>query len=431
MYTSFAAEPGLIGISHHIAPLEIREKLTVPDKLANRVLAELRARSGAKEALVLSTCNRTEYYCVGADMEQVRSLATVRNDLLSPEIEALFYVKRGLPTIKHAFSVACGLDSMILGEPEILGQVKQAYRTARGGGHAGQLLSRLFEHSFRVAKQVRSSTAIGRESVSVPALCVKIACGIFGSLRNSSVLCIGAGAVVTAAAAHLSSRNVAHLAIASRTAHGAAAIAGRYGATALSLEEALHDIARYDIIITATSSPIPVLGKGLLESALLKRKHRPIAAFDLAVPRDIEPEAAALEDLFLHTIDDIGKLSDKGKRSREDACAKALELVSAASIEFSAWLASRSAAATAGHLRKRIDHIRNHEAQRAAAAIARGAEPTEQALLLARRLCGRLAHDPLTALSRAGCPPEIVAEIGDWYKQDASGGDGTSSGEQG
>ena len=418
MQLNQADQLSLVGISHHVAPLTVRERLSVPESETGRTLSDLRTRAGATEALLLSTCNRTEYYCVGADPAMVRALAAARGGVPKLELEPMFYLKRGLATVEHAFAVACGLDSMILGEPEVLGQVKQAYRLACAGGHVDTFLSQLFERSFRVAKQIRSQTAIGLASLSAPALCVKVARSIFEDLRDCSVLCIGAGTVISAAVEHMRGCGVKRLVLASRSAPRAADLAARNQVVALSLEAALAEMEHYDIIVTATSSTIPILGKGLFEKTLVKRRHRPIAIFDLAVPRDVEPETVELDDIFLHTIDDMGRLAGENRRQREDAAGAAWSLVASASRDFADWLGSRDASAAIGQLRARIDRLRDIEANRALAAIERGDEPAAQVRLLAHRLAARLAHEPVRAVAAMRSQPEVAAEICGWYDDD-------------
>lgn len=407
----------LVGVSHANAALEIREKLSVPNDEAPGYLAELRTRGLADEALVLSTCNRTEVYCVSGSPEGIRDLTAARGGA-SYGYESLFYLKSGQAAIRHAFSVASGLDSMILGEPEIFGQMKKAYGMARQEGFTGPNLAKLFERTFSVAKRVRTETAIARESVSAPAICSRLARSIFGDLDGCGVLCIGAGTIVETALEHFSGNSVSFVTVANRTMRHAEELAARFGAKVIPYESITRELHRHDIVITATSSVLPVIGKGALENASRLRKRRPMAVFDLAVPRDVEPEAARLEDLFLYSIDDIGRISSDNMEKRREAVIDANTHIARASEELVDWYNARESVDVVKDFVGRVDAIRDREIARALKAAAAGKDGEEVLRSLASRLAGKLAHDPAKALGSRGVTGELIDEIDNWYREE-------------
>ena len=408
----------MVGVSHANASLEIREKLSVPNDEAPGFLAELRARELADEALLLSTCNRTELYCMTEQPERVLNMAASRGERGPHGYEALFYLKRGRETIKHAFSVASGLDSMILGEPEILGQMKKAYGMAREEGFTGPNLARLFERTFNVAKRVRTDTSIARESISAPSICARLAREIFGDLESCSVLCIGAGAIVEAALEHFSEHPAASVTVANRTMRNAKAIASKSGAQVIAYEDITRDLHKHDIVITATSSVLPVIGKGALEHASELRKRKPMALFDLAVPRDVEPEAARLEDLFLYTIDDVGKIASANLDKRREAISDAQAHIAKATDEMVDWYQVREAVDIVKGLRGRVETIRDREIVRAVKAMSGGKNGEDVVRELASRLSNRLSNDPMQALGSRDASGDLIDEIDSWYRDD-------------
>ena len=408
------------GISHRAAPISLRERFAVPAEHSERVLERLRRSCGAAEAALLATCNRTECYARGADPDAVRAaLASLAGD--NPlEYEPLIYVKRSTAMVGHAFSVASGLDSMIIGEPEILGQMKDAYRRAQKSGHCGQVLGWVFERAFRVAKTVRSETAISQLSLSIPALCARVAERIFGSLADCRILCIGAGAVIESALSYFDTHRDARIAVASRSIGSARQLAQRFpgspGIRAISLDEACRELAGFDVVLCATASATPILGKGTFERSLRERKRRPMAVFDLSVPRNVEPEVSELEDVFLHKLDDLGQMAAANRDRRLAATGQARAIIDAEVARFCSWLSARDATATIRELRSRISAIRDAESARARAAVAAGADPADQIDTLARRLAQRLAHEPTRALADFSDQPELAAEISGWYR---------------
>ena len=408
----------LVGVSHANASVEVREQLSIPNDEAPAFLSELRSRGLASESLVLSTCNRTELYCMSGEPEKIRHLAAMRGARSPDGFETLFYVKRGREAVRHSFAVASGLDSMILGEPEILGQMKKAYRVARDEGFAGPLLARLFERAFSVAKKVRTDTAIARESTSAPAICARLARDIFGGLEGSSVMCVGAGAIVEAALEHFADHRVAGVTVANRTMRHAEELASKRGAKVVPYEDITRELPGHDIVITATSSVLPVIGKGALERACEERRRRPIVIFDLAVPRDVEPEAAKLEDLFLYTIDDIGQLASANLEKRQAAVREAQTHINRATEELAGWFESREADTVIKELRTRVDAIRDREADRVLRMLEQGKDGGEAVRELAHRLANRLANDPIQSLRSGRLGVDVTEEIDNWYREE-------------
>jgi glutamyl-tRNA reductase len=325
--------------------------------------------------------------------------------------------------IQHAFAVACGLDSMILGEPEILGQMKKAFIAAREGNFAGTTLSQLFERSFNVAKKIRTTTAISRETVSAPAICAKLAERIYGELDQCSALCVGAGTIIESTLSHFAANGVGNLTIANRTLSHARDLAANFGAQTLAYEDVTQQLHQYDIIITATSSVLPVIGKGALERAIRQRKRRPIAIFDLAVPRDVEPEASEIEDIFLHTIDDIGNIAGANLAKRREAAEQAHDHIEAATEDMVEWFARRDAIDVIKDLRSRLDTLRDAELERSIAALQKGANAEQVISKLARRLTSRLAHEPLQSLRDNHANRDLVEELSNWYRDDRANND--------
>src|SRR5918911_2011432 len=311
-----------LGLNHQTAPLAVRERVVFHVERLREALAEIK-RSLAREAAILSTCNRTELYVAGDEPAAIAQwLARYHRfepDGLRPYLYTLPSEQAGRPV----FRVASGLDSMVLGEPQILGQLKEAARAAESAGTLGTLLHKLFQRSFAVAKEVRSTTQLGAASVSMAAAAVKLAGRIFPSLKDQNVLFIGAGEMIELCATHFAAQAPARIAVANRTLERAAKLAHRFNAQAVELKSLAEHLHEYDIVVSCTAPSLPILGKGLVERALRARRRRPIFMVDLAVPRDIEPEAGELDDVFLYTVDDLAGVVQSGMDSRQSAVAQA------------------------------------------------------------------------------------------------------------
>jgi glutamyl-tRNA reductase len=391
----------VLGINHRSAPLEVREKLAFPTEAQGEALADLAAQPGVAEAVLVSTCNRTEVYCRADDDAPVRAWlereAAKSGVALAPHL----YCHTDEAAVRHAFRVASGLDSMVLGEPQILGQVKQSVRTAENVGTMGTTLSRLFQNTFSVAKQVRTETALGAQSISMAAAALKLAQNLFGDLSRTTLLLIGVGEMVELAATYFVAQRPQSIVVANRTVTRGEAFAERFGAQAIALAELPARLAEFDIVITATASSLPILGKGLIESALKARRRRPMFLVDFAVPRDVETEVATLPDVFLYSIDDLGKIVQEGAEARKSAVAEAEAIVDRQVASFREWQGSRAAVPAIVELRRRADEYRETELARAKARLAKGDDPAAVMEALAKGLANKFLHHPTQALSRA------------------------------
>jgi glutamyl-tRNA reductase len=303
--------------------------------------------------------------------------------------------------VRHALRVASGLDSLVLGEPQILGQMKDAYTTASSAGTLGNLLDRLFQHTFSVAKQVRTDTAIGASPVSVAFAAVSLARQIFTDFKDHTALLIGAGETIELAARHLHEIGIGRMIIANRTVERARAVAQEFDAYAISLPEIPSHLAEADIVISSTASPLPILGKGSVESALKIRKHKPILMVDIAVPRDIESEVGQLSDVYLYTVDDLQEIIQEGLRSRQEAAAQAEEIIDVQVSHFMNWIRSLGAVDTIRAVRENAEHKRDIELEHALNLIAAGKDPEMVLKQLAHRLTNKLLHEPSAQLKQA------------------------------
>ena len=397
----------VLGINHHSAPLDVREKVAFPPERQADALAELAALPGIAEAVLVSTCNRTELYCRAEDPQVARRWLLAEAAKSGVALDNHLYVHHDEGAIRHAFRVACGLDSMVLGEPQILGQVKQAVRQAETAGTLGPLLGRLFQHTFSVAKQVRSETALGAQSISMSAAALKLAHNVFGDLSRSRLLLVGVGEMVELAATYFVAQQPQAVVVANRTLSRGEAFAERFNGSAIGLAELPARLHEFDIVITGTASAAPILGKPLIERALKARKHRPMFIVDFAVPRDVEPAVSSLQDVFLYTIDDLGAIVQEGVESRRAAVAEAEAIVAKQVEAFRAWQGARAAAPAIVELRRRADQYREAELARARGRLARGDDPAEVLEALAKGLANKFLHHPSQALSKA---PEAERE---------------------
>ena len=393
-----------LGINHQTAPLALRERAVFnPDQLADALHDVVKECGIAGEATILSTCNRTELYCGtehvdGADI--IEWLVRYRQ-LPFEDIRSCLYTHPDQAAVKHAFRVAAGLDSMVLGEPQILGQMKEAFATAHKAGVTGKLLNRLFQQTFAVAKQVRTDTAIGVSPVSVASASVLLARRLYSDLAQQTVLLIGAGDTITLCARHLKEHGIGHMIVANRTLERARGLADALGAEGISLAEMPTRLADADIVISSTASQLPILGKGAVESALKTRRHRPMLLIDLAVPRDIEAEVAEMDDVYLYAIDDLKDIVQENVQSREAAAHEAEKIIDTRVVDFMRWLRALDAVPTIRALRESADAIREAELRRARQKLARGEDPAVVLEQLARALTNKFTHAPSDTLRRA------------------------------
>ena len=393
-----------VGLNHKTAPVDIRERIAFgPDILAGalRSLAEDPALS---EGAILSTCNRTEIYCVlnGSRRESVVDWLARFHGIEAIRLSPYLFTHVDRAAITHLLEVASGLDSMVLGEPQILGQVKTAFQTACDHGTAGKLLGRLFQHTFAVAKQVRTDTAIGTSPVSVAFAAVSLARQIFTDLKDQTALLIGAGETIELAARHLRQQGVGRIIVANRTVERAHALAAEFEGYAIALTELGTHLPEADIVISSTASPIPVLGKGTVERALKARRHRPVFMVDIAVPRDIEPEVAELDDVYLYTVDDLKDVVEDGLRSRQAAAAAAREIIEFHATEFLAWLRSLDAVDLIQDFRRGAEDIRDQVLAQARRRLEAGKPADEVLNFLANTLTNKFLHAPSARLRQAG-----------------------------
>ena len=405
-----------IGLNHQTAPLSIREKLafaaaTLPD--AVRGLIESRA---AAEAVILSTCNRTELYCVG-DAERVIEWLAEYQNLSIDEIRPYLYTYGCSDTIRHAFRVACGLDSMVLGEPQILGQIKDAVRVAQEQAALDTWLNASFQKTFAVAKEVRTGTAVGENSVSMAAASVKMAEQIFPDVADLNVLFIGAGEMIELVATYFAAKNPKLMAVANRTLPRAQELCEKLGVNAephllAELPAILHE---YDVVVSSTASQLPIVGKGMVERALRQRHHMPVFMLDLAVPRDIEEEVGELNDAYLYTVDDMMGIVQQGREARQKAAAEAEVMVSQKVAEFIDWQKSRQSVPLIRALRDEGERARRQVLENAMKQLAKGTPPEEVLERLSVQLTNKLLHSPTRTLNKAGANDsdlvEAVAQI--------------------
>lgn len=393
-----------LGINHNTAPVGIREKLWFPEDMLKPALRELRSLSEVREAAILSTCNRTELYC-GIRSPEIHGIvdwiAQSRN-LRLEEFTPYLYTHRESHFIRHIFRVACGLDSLILGEPQILGQMKTAYQAAHDAGTLGKHLGQLFRSSFSTAKKVRTDTAIGSSPVSAAFAAVRLALQIFDKLSEQTALLIGAGETIELTARHLHQHGIGRLIVANRTLNNAHDLAGQFNGFAIVLSDIPYHLAEADIVVSSTASPLPILGKGGVESAIKQRRHKPILMIDLAVPRDIEPEVEQLPDVYLYTVDDLRNTIEENIKSRMEAAEKAEEIIDSQVELFLAWLRSENAVGTIQSLRAQAETTRDETLNQALSALRSGKDPQQVVNTLAHRLTNKLMHAPTTQLRRAG-----------------------------
>ncbi len=390
-----------LGINHRTAPLTLREQVAFHAEELRQALNDLTGSGRVLEAAILSTCNRTELYCQADDPQAAaRWLAEYRR-LSLDEIESCLYTHPDRDAVRHIFRVACGLDSMVLGEPQILGQMKEAVRIAREAGSLGTTLNKLFQQSFSVAKDVRSTTAIGANIVSMAAASVHLAERIFGNIAEQRVLFIGAGEMIGLCAAHFAAQKPQQIVIANRTVDRGRELAERYGATAIRLEDVAERLAEFDIVVSCTASQLPIIGLGLVERAIKARRHRPVFMVDLAVPRDVEVEVGELDDVFLYTVDDLAQIVESGLESRQSAVVDAEAIVDLRVEDFLQWLHTRESVPLIRALRDKAERMRRHEVEHALKLLGKGEPPEAVLEQLSQRLTNKYLHAPTQALNQA------------------------------
>jgi len=392
-----------LGLNHLTAPLELREKVAFAPDVTPLALSDLARQPGVNEALILSTCNRTELYVdveSGAEIVPQRWLLA-HHQLTERRLDEFLYRHADTAAVRHLFRVATGLDSMVLGEPQILGQVKDAYQAARSAGTLRAPMERLLQQTFAVAKRVRTDTRIGANPVSVAFTAVRLAERVFADLSQACVLLIGAGETIELAARHLGESKARRLIIANRTLENAQALASRFSAYAITLADLPQHLAEADVVIASTASQEPILTRAMVEQAIRARRRRPMFLVDIAVPRDIEADVAAIEDVFLYTIDDLKQVIDDNLRSRQSAARDAETMIELQVEHYAAWRRALSAHNPLNAIRSDAEQQRDAVLTRARALLAGGRSPEQALEYLANTLTSKLLHAPSANLRAA------------------------------
>lgn len=394
-----------LGINHKTAPVSLRERVTFsPDQL-EQALNSLLAQPLVQGGVVLSTCNRTELYLSVEQQENLQEQLVGwlcdYHKLSVDDVRKSLYWHHDNDAVSHLMRVASGLDSLVLGEPQILGQVKKAFADSQRGHSLSSELERMFQKSFSVAKRVRTETEIGASAVSVAFAACTLARQIFESLSTVNVLLVGAGETIELAARHLHQHKVKKLMIANRTRERAQALADEVGAEVISLPEIDSRLAEADIIISSTASPLPIIGKGMVERALKQRRNQPMLLVDIAVPRDVEPEVGKLPNAYLYSVDDLQAIIESNMAQRQAAAVQAETIVVQESSEFMSWLRAQSAVETIRDYRSQADQVRAELEARAIAALQQGGNAEEVLRDLAHKLTNRLIHAPTKSLQQA------------------------------
>jgi glutamyl-tRNA reductase len=395
----------VLGINHNTAGLSLRERVAFAPENMGEALAMVCEQQHVDEAVILSTCNRTEVYLAGeaslCERDILQWLAD-HHDLPLGELADCHYYHRDEDAVRHLMKVAAGLDSLVLGEPQILGQLKSAYAVAEQHGTLSGRLHRAFQRVFAAAKQVRSETAIGQNPVSVAYAAVALARQIFSDLSRSHALLIGAGKTIELVARHLKEAGVCHLTVANRNLSNARTLMEKLGGEAILLSEISEHLHKADIVISSTASQLPILGKGAVEKALRTRKNKLMLMIDIAVPRDIEAEVAELDGVYLYTVDDLREVIDENLKSREAAAEDAYRIIDAALDQYSQELKTVSAVEVIRQYRDQAEDLRLKEIEKARVGLERGDTPEQIMEVLSRNLVNKLLHQPTIQLRKAG-----------------------------
>jgi len=392
-----------IGISHHTAPIEVRERVAIPRTEYSARVGELRALPGVEEVLVLGTCNRTEIYCLSSrdGKDTVLDWIHRSNGLQAGELDQHFYAFEGEDAARHLIRVASGLDSLVLGETQILGQLKEAWQMAHDTGSLGKVLDRLFQHTFASAKTIRTRSGISEHPVSVAYTAVVLARQIFGDLDSKTVVLVGAGEMVQLCGRYLRDHGIANLLILNRSLAAAEELARELDASAMTLDRLGEALPRADILISSTASPQPVIRKADVRTALRQRRHRPMFLVDIAVPRDIAPDVAKVKDVYLYTIDDLQQVVDENMQQRSEAAALALADVDEAVAGFMRWLYGIRAGRTLKRIREQSHEFERDLTERALRRLQAGQDPNDVLQQLAATLTNKILHLPSKRLREA------------------------------
>lgn len=389
------------GLNYKTAPLSVREQLVIPPDDLSAPLLELIEQCRASEVAILSTCNRTEFYTDGMSQAQMLDWLTAKYAFNVSDISPHLYFYPEEQAVKHVMRVASGLDSMVLGEPQILGQMKQAFKCAAKTGTLGPQLQRLFQYVFTTCKQIRTDTAVGAHPISVAYVAVNLAKRIFTDLTQSTALLIGAGDTMELAAKHLYDQRIGNIIVANRTVLKARSLASHYQGKGIAIAEIPAHIENVDIIITATASQLPIIGKGMIERALKARRHKPMLILDLAVPRDVEAQVSELSGVFLYCVDDLQKVITDNLSDRQQAAKQAEEIVELQTCHFMNWLRSLDSVNMIREFREGMQKMRDQEIQKALQALTQG-EPAQEVIQnLGRALMNKYMHQPSVDIKQA------------------------------
>lgn len=406
----------VVGINHRTAPVEVRERVVFEPGRMPEALRELATLPSVQESLIVSTCNRTEIYCATESGDVALAEWLQHYHQLGASLHHCLYRHEDMKAVAHAFSVAAGLDSLVLGEPQILGQLKDAYRMAQEAGTTGPMLNRLFQATFSVAKRVRTETEIGANAVSVAYAAVRMARTVFASFENRTALLVGAGDTIALAARHLHADGLRRMIVANRSVDRARELASEFQGFAIGLDEIASHLSEADIVVASTASPNAIITRSMAQDALRVRKRRPMFMVDIAVPRDIEPEVAELEDVYLFTIDDLQTVVNENMEGRRQAARAASEMIESAVDRFEMQIRTREAAPTIRRLRDQAEQARRHTLDQARHMIAAGRSTDEVLEFLSATLTNRLIHAPSQRLRNAaetgdGSIIETIAQI--------------------
>ncbi|QEY16694.1 glutamyl-tRNA reductase [Cellvibrio sp. KY-GH-1] len=390
------------GINHTTAPLALRERVAFAPENLHSAMQEACAHAGLAEVAILSTCNRTEIYASSeSDARAIQQWLVSHTAIEADDLVKSYYCYQDQDAVRHMMKVAGGLDSLVLGEPQILGQMKSAFASAKEAGTLGAELHATFQQVFNIAKRVRTETAIGENPVSVAYAAVSLAQQIFSNLKQDTALLIGAGETIELVARHLAEQGIKHIIVANRTLDRAQRLASEFSGEAILLADIPEQLHRADIVISSTASQLPLLGKGAVESALKKRKHKPMFMLDIAVPRDIEEQVGELDDVYLYTVDDLHAVIDENKKSRVAAADQAEEIINEGVEQFLRHQRALNAVETVKAYRQKAEQMRDAELQKALRSLQTGANPEQVLQTLARNLTNKLIHSPTAVLKEA------------------------------
>jgi len=389
-----------IGLNHTTAPVEVRERAAVAAEHLDDALMDISKRIGIEEAAILSTCNRTEVYCQvpESNIHVVSDWLCDFHQLKKDQVAPFLYTLPDQAAVRHAFRVAAGLDSMVIGEPQILGQMKTAFAKAHKNGNTGKVLNRLFQHTFSVAKEIRTSTNIGSHAVSVAYAAVSLSKQIFSDISKQTVMLIGAGETIELTCRHLYAQGVRDIIVANRTVERAESLAKEFGAQVISLHELPARLSDADMVFSSTASTLPILGKGAFESALKKRKNKPVLVVDLAIPRDVEKEVGDLSNVYLYTVDDLQQVVSDNLESRKNAAVEAEKIVDEQTLQFMHWFQNLQSIPTIRQLRDRTSSVTENELRNAKKRLKAGEDPNTVLEHFAYALSQKFMHNPTESL---------------------------------